>query len=116
MSKFLLIPRDRGNDFSDFSAEDMQKVFDQYLAWGRKVGDAGKMIDGNKLKDGEGRVLRGNGGEISVAQGPFNESTGVVSGYWIIEANDYDEAVSLVEDHPHLEYGTSLEIRKIEMI
>jgi len=116
MSKFLLIPRDNPKDFSSFSPEDMQQVIEKYVAWGRKVGEAGKLIDSNKLKDGEGRVLRDNGGKTSVTDGPFSETKEVVGGYWIIEANDYDEAVSLVEDHPHLEHGTSLEIREIEMV
>ena len=116
MSKFLVIPRDNQVDFSDFSGEDMEKVIEQYVAWGRKVGDGGRTLDSNKLKDGEGRVLRGSGGTFSVADGPFKEATEVVGGYWIIEASDYDEVVSLVEDHPHLRYGTSLEIREVEMM
>jgi hypothetical protein len=116
MPRFLLIPRDKHTDFADFSAEDMQKVIEQYVAWGRKAGDRGQLIDGNKLTDGDGRVLRGHGGKLSVTEGPFNATAEVVSGYWIIEANDYDDAVSLVEDHPHLQYGSSLEIRQVEMM
>jgi hypothetical protein len=31
---------------------------------------------------------------------------------YLIEASSYDEAVARVNDHPHLEYGGTLEIRK----
>jgi len=116
MPKFLLIPRDSGVDFSGLGAEDMQGIIEQYATWGRKVGSGGKLLDSNKLKDGEGRVLRVTDGTVSVTAGPFKEATEVVSGYWIIEANDYDEVVSLVQDHPHLQHGTSLEIREVEMM
>ena len=34
-------------------------------------------------------------------------------GYYAIEAADYNEAVERTMDHPHLEYGGTIEVRQI---
>jgi hypothetical protein len=45
--------------------------------------------------------------------GPYSETKEVLGGYWLIEASDYDEAMEVVADHPHLRFG-SLEVREIQ--
>jgi hypothetical protein len=47
--------------------------------------------------------------------GPFSETKEVIGGYWILEADSYDEMQELVADCPHLEHGR-LEIRQIEEV
>jgi hypothetical protein len=37
----------------------------------------------------------------------------VLGGYYLIEAANYDEAVSRSLDHPHLEYGGTIEVRQL---
>ena len=118
MAKFMVIARGAG--ISDgMSPAEMQAVMEKYMAWGRRLGAQGKIDHGNKLKSGTGRVVGKIGGEKgpkhSVTDGPFAESKEVLSGYWIINAADYDEAVSLVSDSPHLEYG-SLEVRAVDIL
>ena len=106
MARFVLMLRDNGAFPTDMSAEEMQAIIGRYKAWGDKVRTTG----GNKLKDGEGRVIKRG----SVTDGPYVESKEVIGGFQIIEARDYDEAVRLSKDHPHLDFG-SIEIREIEM-
>ena len=114
MASFMLIARDVPQGFADVSPEDMQRIIEKYVAWGNKLEKAGKKRAGNKLRDGEGRVLRGNGGKLAITDGPFSETKEVIGGYWLIDAADYDEAIELSRDCPHIEYGASLEIREVE--
>ena len=116
MASFMLIARDGPQDFADMSPEDMQGIIEKYVAWGTKLEDAGKKRASNKLRDSEGKVLRGNSGSLTVTDGPFSETKEVVGGYWIIDAADYDEAIELARDCPHIEYGASLEIREVEQV
>ena len=51
-------------------------------------------------------------GKRIITDGPFTETHEVLGGYYIIEAADYDEAVKLTLDHPHLEYGGTIEVRQ----
>ncbi|MBZ5604668.1 MAG: YciI family protein, partial [Acidobacteriia bacterium] len=42
-----------------------------------------------------------------------SETKEVFGGYYLIEAADYDEAVQRALTHPHLEYGGTVEVRKL---
>lgn len=108
MSQFMLMLRDSGAFPGNLSAEEIQAVIERYSAWVAKV--RGK---GEKLFDGEGRVVVRRDGGLAVTDGPFVEAKEVIGGYFVIEADDYDAAAKLVEDCPHLDFG-SIEIRRIE--
>jgi hypothetical protein len=37
----------------------------------------------------------------------------VLGGFYVIEAANYDEAVQRAMDHPHLQYGGTVEVRQL---
>lgn len=113
MNRFLVLPRDPQGAWDDVSPAEMQRIVEKYVAWGDGLRSAGKMETGEKLRDGEGKVLRGEGEALAVSDGPFAEAKEVVGGFWILRARDLDEAAALVSDCPHLAFG-SLELRAIE--
>jgi hypothetical protein len=110
MPQFLLMLRDSGAFPEEISAEEIQAILERYRVWSEKAGVRG----GNKLRDGEGRVAVRTDSGVAVTDGPYAESREVIGGYFLVEANDYDDALRLIEDCPHLEFG-SIEIRQIEM-
>jgi hypothetical protein len=95
------------------SPEEMQAIVARYQAWGERVAGQGKLLAGEKLKDGDGRVLAGQRGTVRVTDGPHSASKEVIGGFWILQADSYEQAIELAKDSPHLEYG-SLELREIE--
>lgn len=109
MSQYLIVLRDADWNPASLSPEELQAIMKKYRAWVDRL--AGK---GNKLRDGEGRVITRDAGSFTVTDGPYSESKEVIGGYLVIEAGDYDEAVRQCEDSPHLEFG-SIEIRAIEV-
>lgn len=118
MPQYLLIARDAGDwdaMAGDISPDEIQAILEKYNAWSEKLASAGKLVSGQKLKDGEGRVVRKNEGAMKVMDGPHAESKEVVGGFWIVEAESYEDAVKLAADNPHLDFGT-LEVREIELM
>ncbi len=113
MPKFLMLARSTDQAWKDISPEEGQRIVQQYMDWSNRMRAAGRLGASNKLKDGEGRVLSGDGAQTAVKDGPYSETKEVVGGYWLLEAADFDEAVKLAKDSPHLRFGT-LEIRAIE--
>ena len=105
MSQFVLLLRDAGFP-SDLSPEEIQAIIGRYRAWRQKVG-----ADGRKLTDGAGRVMTRGG----VTDGPYAESKEVMGGLFMIEAKDYDEAVRIASDCPHLDFG-SIEVREVDAV
>lgn len=113
MSQFLILPYDEPGQFDDLSPQQMQSIIQRYMEWTERLAEKGHLRLGHKLKDGEGRILNGAGAAMTVIDGPFSETKEILGGLWIIEADDYDSAVQLVSDCPHLEHGT-LAIRAID--
>lgn len=95
------------------SPEEMQAIIQRYVDWRKRVEAGGRHVVGHKLRDREGRVVRRSGETVRVTDGPYAEAREVIGGLFVLEARDYDEAVSLSSDCPHLDFGT-IEIREIE--
>src|SRR5260370_10079072 len=92
MPKYLMLARSNDQAWKGISAEEAQRIVRQYVDWSNRMREAGRLAGSNKLKDGEGRVLSGNGAQMSVKDGPYSQAKEVVGGYWLLEAADFDEA------------------------
>jgi hypothetical protein len=113
MATYLVLARGTGVP-STLSPQEVQKVVQKYMSWSEELRKAGRVGHAEKLRFGEGRVLRGNGGQMAVTDGPYAETKEIVGGFWLIEAASYDEMLKLLADHPHLDSPGSLEVREIE--
>lgn len=113
MPQYLLLLHDSGEMPPDLSPDAIQGIIQRYVAWQKNVAASGRRIDGHKLRDGEGRLLRGKVGSPTVTDGPYAEAKEIIGGFFMVEARGYEEAVRLASDCPHLEFGT-VEIREIE--
>lgn len=107
MPQYMLLLRDTGEAWGKLSPEEMQKVGEKYMAWRNKP----FTVDGQRL-DQPGRVLQKKDGSVSITDGPFAEGREVLGGYYTIEAVDFDEAIKITRDHPHVDFGT-IEIREV---
>jgi hypothetical protein len=108
MPKYMLLLRDDRQVWGKLGPEEMQKAVGKYLAWRNKP----FVVDGQRLDEQTGRLMQKKNGSVSVTNGPFMESKEVLGGYYTIEAANFDEAVKLSNDHPHIDFGT-IEIREV---
>lgn len=108
MPQYVLLLRNDGEAWKKLSPEEMQKKVEKYLAWRNKP----FVVAGAGLVRDTGRIIRAKGDGVSVTEGPFSESAEVMGGFYTIEAEDYDEAVKLSRDIPHIGLGT-IEIRQV---
>src|SRR6266545_6621615 len=112
MSQFLLLLYETPDSMARFKAlspEEMQKAVEKYMAWAKKP----FTVDSKRLGNDAGRVMRSQNGKARATDGPYSETKEVLGGFYLIEAADYDDAVVRTGDHPHLEYGGTIEIRKL---
>jgi hypothetical protein len=116
MPKYMLLLHDNPKAFANVSPEAMQKVVEKYIAWGKKLREAGVMRAGDKLTDEPGRVMRRKDGQVHVTDGPYSESKELLGGYYMIEADTYDKAVELARDCPQLEFGGTIEVRQVDVM
>jgi hypothetical protein len=109
MPQFMLLLYDNPAEWLKVSPEEMQKAIEKYRAWTQKPFTKGS----NRLADEPGRVIRSENGKPRATDGPYSETKEILGGFYTIEAANYDEAVKLALDHPHLEYGGTVEVRQI---
>lgn len=114
MSKYLLFLYDNPNQ-PELSPEEMQSIFEKYMAWNQELEAAGKLVSSEKLVDGEGRMLLHQGGNVRVLDGPYGETKEVIGGFFMIQAESFDEAVDIARGCPHVAiYGNPIEIRQVD--
>jgi hypothetical protein len=108
MNQFLIIVR--GSDHSVASPEEMQKRMTLFGEWVQKVLD-GRFVSGAPLEEADARLLKSKTEVLT--DGPFIESKEMISGYFVIQSKDMDEAVELTKQCPLLGQF-QLEVRKMK--
>lgn len=116
MPRYMLLLHDAPDTFAAMSPEQMQQVIEKYVAWGDRLRASGVMVDGQKLSDEPGRVMRAKDGQVRVTDGPYSETKEVLGGYYTIQAANYDEAVDVARGCPQMEYGGAIEVREVDMM
>jgi hypothetical protein len=116
MALFMLLLHESPTDLADVSPDEIQRIIGEYTAWRERLEAEGRLVGGRKLKDEGGREMRRIDGENRVVDGPYAEAKEVLGGYFEIEAADYDEAVVIAHDCPHLAYGGRIALRRIDLI
>ena len=113
MPQYLLLLHEDPSQYADVSPAEMQAIIEKYSAWAGKLASQGRLAGANKLQDGTGRSVRRAAGKLAVTDGPYTEAKEIVGGYFILNADSYEQAVELSSDCPHVESGV-VEVREIE--
>ena len=106
MKKFMVIyrtSREAIEKMHDKTPEEMKKGMEPWMAWMEKCGDA--LLDmGSPL--GKVQIVTSSGSE---------QGSDDVGGYSILQAESMDDAVKMLEGHPHLGWAEGCEINVYEM-
>ena len=81
MPRYLLLLHDSGTMPEGLGPEEIQAIIRRYIDWRARVEAAGHTVVGHKLRDGEGRVLRGGDGRVTVTDGPFRSEVPAIGMY-----------------------------------
>ncbi len=80
----------------------------EYARWAATLAEEGRLVGGNKLTDEPGRWVSSAAAETRTRSD--------LTGYFLITAADYDEAVRVAETSPHIAYGGTFEIRQVDRV
>ncbi len=92
------------------SPEVMQSHMQKWLDWVEKLRKEGKYLAGEPLLPGGKKVA---GSNKKVTDGPFTEAKDIIGGFFIVNANNYDEAVEIAKDCPDYNFGGTVEVRQV---
>jgi len=80
------------------------------------LSESGVMLDGSALQPvSTATTVRMRDGQVSVTDGPFAETKEQLAGFYLIEANDLNDAIRVASRIPPARYG-SIEVRPVRDI
>lgn len=115
MAEYLVLLHEDPAVTRKLSPTEMQALIQRYSEWVGGLRAQGLVSVGKKLKDEGGRHLRAGKGTMVVSDGPYAEAKDVIGGLFIINADSYEHAQTLLARGPHLEIGW-IELREIDVI
>lgn len=102
----------RGNDWDkSLSADELQRVTTQFMAWFERLSQEGIAKTGAPLEH-EGMVVTHKQGR-TVSDGPFAESKEAIGGFFLLDVDTMEKAVEIAKECPTLKYGVNVEVRKV---
>jgi hypothetical protein len=85
----------------------------KWAALSEEMAAAGVILGGDPLEGAEtATTVRVRGGQQLTTDGPFAETKELLGGYYMIDVDDLDQALSWAAKMPNLTYG-SVEVRPI---
>lgn len=76
------------------SPEEIQQSFQDVDAFNAEVQAAGRWVFAGGLEPADvATVVRSSGGEVLTSDGPFAEAKEHLGGFWVIKAEDLDDAL-----------------------
>jgi hypothetical protein len=112
MPDFILLLRRPAGPPPALSPKQVSAITKDYAGWRAE----GRLKGGEKLTNDAGRFMTAAAGRTMVTDGPYAESKELLGGFYLITAQDYDEACRVAESCPHLKYGGNIEIRQIDVV
>ena len=115
MEYILLIYVDEAQGSRRSDAEQGQ-MHQEYMAFTQDLARSGKNKGGNALQQTTAAsTVRVRNGKTTVTDGPFAETKEQLGGYYLVEAKDLDEAISIAARIPGAKHG-SIEVRPVMKI
>ena len=111
MARYMLILKGDINAWADLTPEQAQGLMQRYYDWSQEIADNGISLSSAPLME-TGRVLTARDG--IVVDGPYTETKESIGGYYIVKADDYDQAVEIARGCPALTYNGIVEIREVQ--
>jgi len=106
-SEYLLLFR--GTDWHrGLTPGEIKEVMIAWMAWSDRLVAEGRSKARRSLA-GTGKIISGR--ERNVSDGPYAEAKEAVAGYFLLEVDDLDEAMSIAKECPTLACGMTVEVR-----
>jgi hypothetical protein len=111
--QYLLLIYHSEAEWNKMTPADLGAMHQEYLKFKQEIKDSGRYIGGNPLKPTPtATTVRVRDAKRVVTDGPFAETKEQLGGYYLVEASDLDDAISIAARIPRARRG-SIEVRPI---
>jgi hypothetical protein len=111
--RYLLLIYNNEQAYDAMSAAEREADFNAHYAFSRELAEAGAMRGGEPLHyTSAATTVRERDGKLMTTHGPFAETKEQLSGYYVVECENLDQAIVWAGKIPTAKYG-SIEIRPV---
>jgi hypothetical protein len=111
--KYMCLIYDVEGVWDGLPEDERNAVYEEYGAFTQSLHDSGAYVSADQLQPiATATTVRVRNGETLVTDGPFAETKEQLGGYYLVEAKDVDEALTIAERIPSARYG-SVEVRPV---
>jgi hypothetical protein len=111
--KYLCLIFDEEKTFAAMPKSQLDTLMDQYRDFSESIRKSGHYLAGSQLAPTRAAsTVRVRNGKMSVTDGPFAETKEQLSGYYLIDAADLNEALQVASRIPSARMG-SVEVRPL---
>lgn len=113
MKEYLLLIRSEGDYCSNMKPEEHKAHIKRVSNYIQNLSNQGKFKGAQPLQN-DGLIIKGKNGVFK--DGPFNETKEIIGGYFLIEADDLNEAKEIAKANPIFNDADNIriEIREIK--
>lgn len=111
--KYMLLIYANEQEWGKLRDAERQQIIGEYTQLTQQLQSSGHWLAGAPLQPTPtGKSVRVREGKPVVTDGPFAETREQLGGYYLVEAKDLDEAISIARRIPGARYGT-VEVRPV---
>ena len=111
--KYILLIYGDESTWANMSEDDMRRVYDEHMAYGKAMEEAGVIRGGAELRPSStATTLRFGDGRPVTTDGPFAEAREQLGGYYVIEVESLDQALDWAARMPGMSSG-AVEVRPL---
>jgi hypothetical protein len=111
--KYLCLIYDDEKVWEQMPKAEAEAMMGEYFAFSADIGKSGHLVAGEALQPvSTATTLRVRNGRLSTTDGPFAETKEQLGGFYLIEARDLNEAISIAQRIPSARIG-SIEVRPV---
>jgi hypothetical protein len=111
--QYLLMIYAQESQWGTLSEAERGKLTAEYGAFTKAIQESKNLVGGNRLQPiSAATTVRVRDGKTSKTHGPFAETREQLGGYYLVEAEDLDEACAIAARIPGARHG-SIEVRPI---
>jgi len=101
--KYLLLIAEEEGLRSQWSEQAQQADMQKWFTYTTELQESGAYVDGEALHDtSTATTVRVNDGEVLTTDGPFAETKEIINGYYLVDVDDLDAAISWAAKIPTL--------------
>ena len=108
--QYMLLVYDDPKAWPELPEEEMNAIYAEYRAISE---DRATKHSAQLQRVEDAKTVRVKNGETLVTDGPFAETKETLGGYYLVEADSFDDALKLAAKIPSARLGGSIEVRPI---